>query len=159
MATPVSETIIADIITALEGVTIPAGYNNTLAWVGRFNNRDPDKGPQALRPYAEVKYGGSTDGPPKQYAISETARVLVKAAIKYDPHDDDGPDVQANRLGFDIRAAILGMGLAAKGYFLDGMQSDPFSELDEENPEDGVLVAVDFHWAANATELQTISPE
>ncbi len=155
MASPVSETIITDVITALDAITIPDGYNTTIKWTGRFNSRDPDKGPRDLRPYAEVRYGGISGGHPGNSRTRVDLRVLVKGVTDYNQSDKDGPDVQTNLLGFDIWRAITEMSLDTKAYFLTGVRIDTLQDMDAEEPEDGVVVAADFNYSVQSDSVGT----
>ena len=159
MPTPVSETIIADVTAAIEGVTVQAGYHHTLRWVGRFNRHvaeRPEVGPGDLRPCVLLKYVGDTGGEPGQYRIRGTARIIAQALIDYDDDAIGGPDVQLNTLGVDLVRAVTEMGLDEKEYFFSGWDTTSLHDIDSEEPEDGVLVTLDFRYVVNAESIGSL---
>ena len=155
MATPVSETIITDILTALEGVTVQNGYNNTLAWVGRYDRRE-NKGPGDKRPYAQVRYLGDSFSSPSESERHVTTRLEIKAVLDRDIHTEDATSNQENILGFDVSRALADIDID-ETYDIGDIDPTPFTEIDEDETQDGVIVLLSCTYSVDRQAIGTIT--
>lgn len=154
MPTPIVETIISDVISALEGVTEQAGYNNTILWAGRLNRLDPERGPVELKPYAFVYYLGESGNEPGNSSIQIFPSIAVRAVVDANINDSLSPDEKTTLIGFDcLRAIIAALYSTERDYFLTGYNMDSLQALSDKETEDGVLITLNWRAVAEAPDI------
>ena len=146
---PYSETIIAAIKTALEGITVQSGDNRTVSYVGRYdlvNSEEGERPAIVLRWLGEKKTLSGED-----YNVSMSLEVQAK--LDYDLYTEDSLDEQLNKLGFDVEVAIANVDYSALACTSPDLLTEPLSEIDPDDPVFGVNVRIDFAYAVSNTSL------
>jgi hypothetical protein len=152
---PVSETIIDAVIAAIDAVTVQAGYNNTLGYVGRFSRFYRDDGD---RPSVTVRWVGDTlsDYSGKTERLAST-RLEIIALLKRNPNSPETTDQQSNILGFDVMTALTNIDYSSVVYDLGDLSSTPLIDYEDDEPADGVRVDATFTYWVDETDIHTLT--
>ena len=150
------DTILADLKTALEAVSVQAGDNATLLSVTRFDKFTGSNGDLAS---ARIKWTGiqrSVVGAGLD-SVGSGFQVDVDIRLDYVADSPDTSGAQLLRLVHDSEQAILGIDYAAKDYAIPSVVVTPFDEEDSEDPVIGARISLTYGHEVNRTALETFT--
>lgn len=148
-----AETVVADVITALEGISVTSGYNNTIASVARY---DRDDGPEGQRPSARVSLGSMalTPNEPTLEAYLITQPITIDLRLEPGVHDV-AHDVALSYLMADVLKALSAIDYETKIYQLTSIAVDPYLTAESGDLVDFARITATFSWSSDIDDLTT----
>ena len=156
MAAPVCETIITDMTTAIDAVTVQAGDNVTIQYVGRYD--DIQDSPDSKRPAVILRWLGdsysSVDGDSER-TLSTQIEALVFANL--DTTSSNASDKQISLTAYDVAASVTGIDYPNKDYDLGSFLITPLASEDPDEPAIGARIVFTFTCFVDYQDISTVT--
>lgn len=137
-----SETVIGVMAAALKGISGGPDYFYKVRSVTRYDRRTPVGDLPAIR-LSRERETWSQDGD------SWGASIVVRVEGFVPPDENISTDLAVSRFETDIKTALTTVRFAGHEAQLVGIDSDPFPEVDPNEPQDGVIVDVTWTFRLN----------